>query len=307
MEGRKITMSEQAGAAPAAAAGVTVSGPTGSSVVQGATSAAAQPASSAAAAGAASGQAPWYATFQDDLKGYAETKGWKDPGMVVESYRNLEKLVGLPEDKIVKLPAKEDDVEAWKAVHQRLGAPKEAKDYAIKAPEGSGGEAFDKWARETFLELGVTKKQAETLTTKWSEYVSGKLAEASQTYQTTIQAQESGLRKEWGAAYDKHIQSAKTAAVQFGFDAATIDKLEGALGFDGVMKFLSNVGTKVGEGEFVSSGQPTHGFGGVMTPAAAQHRINSLRADNDFVKKYTAGDVSARAEMEHLHKMLSPE
>jgi len=62
-------------------------------------------------AGGAGGE--WYAGIADEgLRGYVQTKGFKDPGALAESYRNLEKLQGVPQERLLKLPPGESvDIE----------------------------------------------------------------------------------------------------------------------------------------------------------------------------------------------------
>jgi hypothetical protein len=123
-----------------------------------------------------------------------------------------------------------------------------------------------------------------------------------QQYKTAVAEDTNKLKSEWGGAFDQNVNVAKRAAQEFGVDAATIDKMESAMGFSGVMKFFNTIGSKLGEHAFVD-GSGGEGFNGAMTPNAAQSRIRQLQNDGDFVKKYIAGNVDARAEMERLHKM----
>lgn len=248
----------------------------------------------------------WTTGLNDDMKGYVQNKGFKDPAMVLDSYRNLEKLMGVRE-RLVKLPEKDDDAEGWNQVYERLGRPKEAKEYELKGPEGASDEKFIEWARGTFHELGLSKKQAEALTGKWNERVKGMLGESNQNYERQLAEQETALKKEWGAAYDQNINVAKHAAKAFGLDGATIDKLETAMGYSGVMKFMHTLGGKVGEASFVDGGSRNPGFGNALSPEAAKSRIQSLKADPGFIRKYTSGDADARAEMDRLHSMAYAE
>lgn len=264
-------------------------------------------AGSGTATGGSTSQADWTTGLNDDMRGYVQNKGFKDPAMVLDSYRNLEKLMGARE-RLVKLPEKDDDAEGWNQVYERLGRPKEAKEYEIKAPEGLGGdEKFVEWARSAFHELGFSKKQAEALTGKWNEYVKGSMSAQNQAYETQLAEQETALKKEWGMAHEQNLQVAKRAAKAFGLDGATIDKLETAMGYAGVMKFMHTLGSKVGEADFVGGDSKTTGFGNMLSPEAARSQINSLKADPAFVRRYTAGDAEARQTMDRLHKMAYPQ
>ncbi|HMU86913.1 MAG TPA: hypothetical protein PKC11_04705 [Agitococcus sp.] len=247
----------------------------------------------------------WKSGFNDELKGYVEAKGFKDPAAITESYRNLEKITGAGLDKLIKLPQKSDDQAGWNEVYKKLGRPDKADDYKIDVPQGTGDENFAKWAKGLFHEAGLSKAQGEKIAAKWNEYVLNNAKQTVEAHNQNISAQESELKKEWGMAFDKNMEAARAAAHEFGLDNETIDKLEDAMGWTGVIKFMHNVGSKLGEHGFVSSNQQ-QGFG-VMTPEAARHRISLLKSDSDFAKRFMNGEMSAREEMNRLHQMAYPE
>lgn len=263
------------------------------------------PASAPAATPAAPAAAPndWTSGFNDDMRGYIQNKGFKDAGAAIESYRNLEKLMGAPQERILKLPEKTDDP-AWNDIYGRLGRPTDPKEYKFAIPEGmKENTAFTDWARKTFHETGLSSSQAEKIVSKHSEFLQATAKAQQEAFNTEMQTQATALKKEWGAAYDQNVQVAKRAALGLGLDGATIDKLEMAMGHQKTIKMLHDLGSKMGEDAFVigKSG------GSALTPEAAQNRINALRADPGFTKNYLAGDVSAREEMARLHQMAYPE
>jgi hypothetical protein len=249
-----------------------------------------------------SGQTDWTASLNEDLKGYIQTKGFKDPASVVDSYRGLEKLIGV-KDKLLKLPDN-DDQAAWNEVYDKLGRPKDPKDYKFELPKETNPE-FESWARDNFHKLGLTKKQGEELLKGYVELNSNTVQKQEQAKQIDLKAQEDNLKKSWGHAFDQNVQMAKNAAAQFGFDAPTIDKLENAFGYEGAMKLLQTLGAKVGEASFVSSNSPK-GFG-VLTPDQAKYEIAELKKDAGFIQKWSTGDREAKAKLEHLHKWAYPE
>lgn len=249
-------------------------------------------------------ESEWYKSFNDDLKGYVQNKGFKDPQSVVESYKNFEKLMGAPKDRLLKLPEKADAPE-WNEVYTKLGRPSDPKEYDFKLPEGSD-PVFDSWARENFHKLGLTKTQAETLMKGYTELNTKLGTDMNDKMQMQIKEQELNLKKEWGAAFDQNVQVAKKAAAQFGLDGKAIDNLETALGYDGVMKFLQNIGSKIGESSFVGSNS-IQGFGGVSTPEQARYQIAELKKDSNFISKWQAGDAESRNKLTQLHKWAYPE
>lgn len=283
-----------AGGAPAApSASSALSNTPAAAPAAPATGAPATPAASAAPA------ADWLNGLPETTRGFVTNKGWKSNAEVLDSYQNLEKLVGAPQDKIIKLPA-DDDKAGWDSVYSRLGRPADPKEYSIVADKEKGGDpAFAEWASKNFHELGLSTKQGQSLVAKFAEYTGNfqKTQEAAQIQR--LQEGATNLKKEWGAAYEQNVQIAKRGAAVQGVDKGLLDKIESAIGFDGVMKLFHGFGAKTGESAFVQG----QGGNGALTPQAAMDKISALKADPGFVKRYTGGDATARAEMQRLHEM----
>jgi hypothetical protein len=246
--------------------------------------------------------ADWTSGLPEDLRGYVQNKGFKDPGAVADSYRNLEKLIGGGPESIIKLP-KNGDPEATRAVLQKLGLPEKADGYALPQPkEGQGSPEFIKWAQGVFHEAGLTQKQAEAVVSKWNE-LQGNTTKAALEAETAKNQQEAeALKKEWGAAYNDNAAMVDQAAETFGMNEQQLLKLKEVMGPAAAMKFLHNIGSKLGEAKFVGAESGGQGFNKALSPAAAKDRIQALTADPAFSKRYIEGDVEARAEMERLHK-----
>lgn len=245
-------------------------------------------------------QSSWTASLPDDVRGYAELKGFKDVSSVVEAYRNFEKIRGVPQERLLTLPEKADAPE-WGSVYERLGKPAKKEDYKIGGKSGQDTE-FANWAKEVFHGANLSTKQAETISAKWEEFGSAVSEKQAQAFNQKMEQEVLSLKKEWGQAYDQQVQAAKQAVSAFGIDEQTVDKLESVLGHQKLMKMFSEIGSKVGEGEFIT-GKSGNGFNGVMTPAAAKEKIKMLQADKTWGAKYVSGDADARQEFANLHKM----
>jgi hypothetical protein len=252
------------------------------------------------AAGNTAAAANWIDSISDnDLKGWAQNKGFKEPSDALMSYRNLEKLMGADKaGRTVTLPAKWDDPAEVGAFYEKLGVPKDPTGY--KMPEGADPE-MAKWAPSVFKEAGLTPRQAETLTAKWNEMVSGRSEAMKAQFEAKAAEELTAIKTEWGAAYNDKVAKAKAAAKEFGVDATVADKLESALGTGGLLKFFAGLGEKVGEAGFVD-GKGAKSFDGALTPDAAKSEIKALQSDNEFIKRYVAGDAEAKQRMERLHK-----
>lgn len=238
----------------------------------------------------------WTSGFAEDLKGYVTTKGFKDPAAVVDSYRNLEKLVGV-KDKLLQVPDNLGDDKAMESVWNRLGRPEKPEGYAIESKD----EAFGKWAKETFHKAGLTSNQAKAVLDQYNSYMEAQNQQFEGTLKAEYEQKTNALKTEWGSAFDQNVNMAKAAAKQFGIDAETVNKLEGAMGFAQTMKFLQTIGSKIGEAAYVSGSSSANNT--ILSPSQAKDQISAKSKDPEFFKKLMAGDVQVKNEWEKLNKM----
>jgi len=243
----------------------------------------------------------WYDTFGDEeLKGYVQNKGWKDPSELAVGYKNLEKLLG---GEKLPMPKGADDAEGWGRVYDALGRPKSAEEYKLPLPDGDDG-GFAKVASNWMHEAGLNQKQAEIIAGKWNEYMQTTVGQQTQQSAQKVEQDLTALKGEWGPAWDENIALGSRAAKQFGLDAEKLTAIEGAIGTGDMLKLMAKIGRGLTEHNF-EGGNTTQGFG--MTPAAAKERIAALRNDTGWATKYMNGDVEAQAEMKRLMTVAFPE
>lgn len=261
----------------------------------------------AAAGGAAPPAFDWKAAGVDDVGlALVSDRKWTNAGELLNSYRNLEKLTGVPPEQIVKLPKGNDPAE-WGAVYDRMGRPKAPTEYKLPVPEGDSGE-FATEASTWFHELGLSTSQGQKLAEKWNGKMASAQKAARESYEADVKVQGEKLKAEWGQNYQANVQAAKNAARAFGLDEATVGKLEQAMGFAGVHKFLFTVGSKLGEADFAGG---EHVGGPSMTPEAARAEIARLEKDKTFAALYHSttdmkGKAEARDRMRKLHEIAWP-
>lgn len=240
-----------------------------------------------------------------DGLGYVQNKGWKGPADVIGSYRNLEKLHGVPADQLLKLPGADAKPEDWAGVYDKLGRPKTADMYDIPLPEGDTGE-FAKTARDWFHGEGLSVKQAKGLSEKWNAHVTAVAkAEADKTKLAQDKAQ-SDLKTEWGDKFDANAAMVDKAASAFGMGKAEFDALKQAMGPAGAMKFLHNIAAKMGVDDTITTGGGKPAGFGRLSPEQAQAEIRMKQNDPAFGKRFAAGDADARREMNELHAAAYP-
>lgn len=261
---------------------------------------AAHPAAGTPSGAPAASPSAWTDAITDqDLRGFVQTRGWKDPGSLAESYRNLEKLTGVPADKIIKLPG-EDDTEGWNSVWGRLGRPETPDGYNLPLPDGVPGD-FAKTAAAKFHELGIPAKQAEALTAWWNEQSTTAQQQQMQAREQQAEIDLNQLRQEWGQTYDAEIEKARRAVRQFGVEQEQLQKIEDAIGTAQLMKLWAKIGNSLGEASFEGGETGAKSFG--VSKDAAVAKINALKSDQAWTAKYLSGDAQAKAEMERLMQL----
>lgn len=247
----------------------------------------------------------WIDSLSPEYRGLVESKGFKEPSDLIKSYENLEKLKGVPDKYLLRLPEKEDDKEGWNTLFSKMGRPEKPDEYKIEVPEGMQvDEGTQKWVKETFHGLGLTKSQGENFIKAWNALGMAKQKEQLEV-QTHAQANaEKELKTKWGMAYEKNMQIAKNAAGQFGVSGELYSALTSVLGAPKTMEFFHHLGEAVGEANFIGKDNSRKDL---KSPEAAQYEIDELKRDEEFIKKFTNGDRDAVAKWERLHEMANPD
>jgi hypothetical protein len=255
---------------------------------------------------AATGGSDWIAGITDEAtRNWVTAKGFKDPANLATSALNLEKLTG-DMNSIVKLP-KGDDATEWGALYDKLGRPPAPADYKLPVPEGVD-PAFSNTAAGWFHEAGLNAKQGQALAAKWSEHMTAAVTAQQAAANAEGAKQVDALKVEWGAAFQANSAIVDRAATAFGMTSDQVNGLKAAMGPAAAMKFLHNIGSKIGGDDAFVTGAGGGGGGfQAMTPAAAKGKIAELTNDSGFVAKYAGGDVAAREEFTRLHKFAYPE
>jgi len=263
----------------------------------------AQPAATAASA-AAGADANWFAGIEGDDLGWVQNRGLDKLDAkgaatnLLRQARELERLRGVPADRILALPQDATAAGALNPIFERLGKPKAANEYKFPAPKDGGDDKdFVEWAAPVFHEANLTQAQAEVLYTKLREtamkYETDKAAAQEMANAANIEK----LKAEWKDTYEVNLQIARDTVRKLGATPEAIGALESALSNTEVIKLFAKIGAKTGESPFVSG---TSLPAGVTTPEAAQQRLNELTRDMDFAKKVHSGDTEANRLIRNL-------
>lgn len=248
--------------------------------------------------GAPAQQTDWTAGLSEETRGFVANRNWKSPEDLVTSYRNLESLRGVPEDRLVKLP-QGDDPDSWGQVFEKLGRPGEPDGYEVELPDSTPAETAT-WLKNAMHKSGLTQQQAQTLAAELSQRLETKVSERQAEQQLRTQQELDALRQEWGAAYEQNWQQVDRAASSLGMGEDELHALKDAWGPAQAARFIHSLGEKLGEDTFAGGNQG--GEFGAMAPAQASARIADLKADADFRGRLLNGDKAAQEQWDRLHR-----
>lgn len=258
--------------------------------------------------GGAAPAATWYSTFSTpELRGVVENNGWKTPEDAVRNYAELSKTIGVPKDYLLQLPQKDDDVDGWNKVYQRLGRPDKADDYGLGQLEGADPK-FAATMAQAFYEAGASKKTVAAVMAKYQDYAKGFFGEQEAQGKLAAEADTSKLRGEWGDQYQATVERGGQALQELWGDQSKdiMDALQAKLGVYGAAKAVAKLADKAGEGTFRTSGEGTGNnstFG--MSADGARAEVARLKADPSFVAELLGDNQQqAQAARTRLNRLM---
>ena len=247
----------------------------------------------------------WHDGIEAETLGFWQNKGLDvtDPkklaSELTKQYRSAEKFIGVPPDQVVKLPKADAPAEDLRAFYERLGAPKEAKDYDLSAVKDTTiADALRATAHETGLSKTAASAVAATV---------AKALESKQTTQSTLDTaklaeQKESLVKNWGDKFAFNQLQAMEGARKLGIAPQAVAALEGVIGYDQVMEAMRKIGANTREDTFIERGLGNAGE--VTTREGAVSRKAELMADPAWAKRYLDGGQVEAREMTRLLQMI---
>lgn len=247
----------------------------------------------------AGGSKPYYADWglnQEDV-GYIQASTYKDPSSLVKALREAKSYVGMDKNDLVRIPkADADGNRDLSEVYKQLGRPDDAAGY------GFGDEEFAKTAAQKLYDLGISKKQAESLMQFMTEQDAVAKQKADEEWNSGVEKGVAALKKEWGADYDANIavaqQAVRDITSKAGFTAEELDKVEKALGTDKATKLFFSIGSAAGG---VKSLQNYNA--GQETPEIAAYKLKEMLADKEVASLLAKNDHKTMAEVKRLTEL----
>lgn len=222
--------------------------------------------------------APWYGDLAPDQKGYVENKGWKGVEDVLTSYRNLEKLHGVPADKLLRLP---DDPAKMGEVWDKLGRPEAPDKYTMALPEEMKDSVYERMSAKAH-EAGLSDAQFQALQVEFKD-----VAEALQTERGEKVAAD---LESWKSSHAADFQNVQNLMRKAGI---TQDEVQKAMNGDSAAWYgaLAKVASRMGEGSMIE------GDGGqqfTISPEAAQQKVDQMMGDKAFTDRLYSEDKKVR-------------
>ena len=252
---------------------------------------------------------PWQAAIADaDMRGFVELKGWDTPEKAIKSYRDLESHIGVPPDRLLKLPERQDDP-AMADIYKRLGmaAPESPDDYELTVPEGFG-DGFAKAMAAKAKELGIPKHMLKGLADHNNAMVQAAIAEQEQAIERGVTEATAALKAEWGGKYEETMTLSRRAeeAMKSSFGVGDEEMLALMNAAPrAYYKLLAGFGSSMAEAPYIAGEGAGNNPLRAMSPEAANTRKAQLMADPAFRARYLDGDAQANAEMTHLLTIIT--
>lgn len=265
--------------------------------------------------------ADWYGKITDqDTRGYFENRGLHVKTIeealldTAKAHREAQKLIGVPQDQLVRVPKADAPEAELQAYRTRLGIPSDPAQYdftTVKKADGSvPDQATIDRAREMAATLQLPKDKAPELLARLVKADESAATETAAVTTAKLEQERAALKTNWGENYAVNEVIAKQAGQALmeatGMKpeeiAAATKTIEDSIGYAKTMELFRQIGLKTGEGRFVQNNNPANH--GLMTQDGAVARLNELKADTAFTKRYLDGDAAARREMDALHLVI---
>lgn len=238
---------------------------------------------------------PTMQKFTDDKDGLSKA---------VESHLNLEKLLGHTK---VPLPKDDNDVAGIQAFNKAMGVPDTAEGYGLKdavLPESMKGMTFDKKVfSETIHKFGLTPKQAQGLWQAYTEMNMQTYSKYASDNEKALGDMVTGLRNEWGDAYDSNVQLGQMVINKFSASEDDANFITASILKDPRgAKFLAKIGGQFAEnkiGDFKYSRF-------ALTPDQAKQEIDKIMNDpnHPYLNPKSTAEEHNRA-VEYVNNLYS--
>ena len=160
----------------------------------------------------------WSDNFSNvDLRSDPLIKGFDSPEALASEHRNLQSLIGR---KGVIRPAEDAPDSHWEKFHNDMGRPTTPGAYKLEGftrPEGVGWDVdgLEKPMIEEMHRLGMSDAQVSGVLQKYGGITTDVASRGTTDIDAAAEAAVTGLKSEWGSAFDGKVDHATRAANKF--------------------------------------------------------------------------------------------
>lgn len=254
--------------------------------------------------------APWFETFDAEVKGHLQNKGWDklEPAAAVaeavKAHRAAEKRLGAPADEIVRFPKDPNDA-AWQDVFKRLGKPEAPAGYDLSplspADKPLAAELVSA-LQEAAHKANMAPGQVLELTQAFLKHQSATAEKSATEAGFTSAAEAEKLKQNWGANFDTNLFVARRAAEVLGITPEAVTALEKAAGYSATMETMRKLGVAMGEARVIQGQGPQQTS--AMSADQATARLSELKSDTAWFQKWIAGGSEQKRELEQLTSII---
>ena len=235
--------------------------------------------------------------LSDESVGFLQTLNYKDANALVEGLKQTRSYVGVDKNDLVRIPkADKDGNRDLSEVYKQLGRPDDAAGY------GLGEEEFAKAAAQKLYDLGISKKQAESLMQFIADQDTANKKAEEDKWNDGVEKGIAALKKEWGAEYDANIavaqQAVRDVASKTGFTEEELNKIEKVLGTDKSTKLFYAIGAAQGGVKNLQNYNA-----GQETPEIAKYKLNEMLRDKEVASLLAKKDHKTMTEIKRLTEL----
>lgn len=239
-------------------------------------------------------------TLPDGLNAEPSLQNFDSVDKLAKSYTHLVKKMGVPAEQLLRLP---DAGQPMDEVYNALGRPETHEHYDL----GNFNPEATAEYREVAHQLGLNNEQASALFGMYANQVQASEAQEKEAFDQFEVENTQTLQKEWGNSFNKNIELARRAFMNFATpEAVEIMEQTGLGNHPEILKVFSRIGELLQE-DSVLPGTSTPILGG-MNSAQAQEAFNSKMADTEFRTAYLDGyhpnHAKAVEEITKLHSYM---
>ena len=255
-----------------------------------------EPTSAAPAAATPEQPTSWLESLPQDMRADPSLATIKDIPTLAKNYVETKRALGT--EKLPK-PQKNWTDKEYSEFYNALGRPPEPDKYSdpsIKLDESIPVDQEKmKAAKAQSHKLGLTDSQAKGILEYYFNATNNEVKASKESQMAALSAADSALRKDWGQKYDMNVELAKAAANKFA-EPELVQK------YGNDPKFLAFL-AKVGQGMMEDSATG-RGDGNILpTDLNAKREIMKMKADPEFMNRFTKGDKAAVAVWNEQHRL----